>query len=63
MFSLQSYGDSSDADYIEQKEQCLVYRTSLTPKGIKEIAVDVKVSRTIGDRVGRRRAVTTIVVS
>lgn len=59
---MQSYGDSSDAEYIEQKEQCLVYRTNWTPKRIREIAVDVKVTRTTGERVGRRRAVTTISV-
>lgn len=60
--SFQTYGETSDEPYIEQKKQCLYYETNMSVKRIKEIAVDVKISKTIGDRTGRRRTTTTVVV-
>lgn len=35
----------------------------MSTKRIKEIAVDVKISKSTGERTGRRRTTTTIVVS
>lgn len=63
--SPQTYGETSDASYIELKKQCLYYTTHLSAKRIKEIAVDVKISKAAGDRTvtaGRRRSNTTVVV-
>lgn len=59
----QTYGESSQASYIELKRQCLYYETNMTVKRIKEVAVDVKISKSSGERTGRRRTITTVVVS
>lgn len=63
-FTDYTYGETSDGPYIELKKQCLYYETQMTPKRIKEIAVDVKISKSLGDRTvlaGRRRTITTVV--
>lgn len=57
----QTYGETSDASYIQQKKQCLFYETNVTAKRIKDIAVDVKISKATGERTGRRRTTTTVV--
>ncbi|XP_055299867.1 uncharacterized protein LOC129567237 isoform X2 [Sitodiplosis mosellana] len=60
-FTDYTYGESSEATYIELKKQCLHHETNLPLKRIKDIAVDVKISKSTGERTGRRRTTTTVV--